>query len=345
MENPQLNNQSKPKKPKRTNLLAILILVAVLLGAIIIAGYYYFIPEDRANKNTNQVAVNTNTTADETKDWQTYVNDTFGYSLKYPSDWVVDGADPRNVIIKNTADKTDNFLTIKVESGDPTPGDLGYSEAYERTSVLIGGHNSNKFSCFLYHEEATFYTYYLNSGADRYILSYRGNQTSLVPIYEQIVSTFKFTDETADWQTYTNTVYSYQIKYPKAYEVKDDSRKDIVWINRIATSGSDFTGPGFRILVADKKIEDYEKDLRDEHVDPKPEANLNYVMNDGTPYLEEEVNIGGQKGKKLGFGTAINLNSINYIVEHKGRTYNISTMEVNNFAIFEAMVKTFQFTD
>lgn len=321
--------------------------IAALLIAAMSYGYVKYIKPKNDNKNTNQVAVNSNTTAEETKDWQTYVNDAFRYSLKYPLDWVVDEADPRNVIIKNTADKTDNFLTIKVESGDPAVGNLADldSEACEHTSVLIGGHNSNKSSCFLYSKEATIYTYYLNLGIDRYSLSYRGNQTSLVPIYEQIVSTFKFTDETAGWQTYANNTYGYQIKFPKTYEVEDDIRKDIVWINRIATSSTDLTGPGFRILVADKKIEDYEQDLRNEHVDPKPEANANYVMNDGTPYLEEEATIGGQRGKKLGFGTAINLNSINYIVEYKGKTYNISTLEANNYAIFEEMLKTFQLID
>ena len=29
----------------------------------------------------------TTTTADETKDWNTYTNDTYGFSFKYPKDW------------------------------------------------------------------------------------------------------------------------------------------------------------------------------------------------------------------------------------------------------------------
>ncbi|MFA5069963.1 MAG: hypothetical protein WC528_01660 [Patescibacteria group bacterium] len=56
---PQIN-PPKEKRPQKTSLLAILILVAVLLGAIIVAGYFYFVPADRENKNASQAAENSN---------------------------------------------------------------------------------------------------------------------------------------------------------------------------------------------------------------------------------------------------------------------------------------------
>jgi hypothetical protein len=363
MTNQPQSNPAITSKPKKTNLLAILILIVILLGAIIIAGYYYFIPEDRANKNTNQAAVNTNANtnaaADETAGWQTYTNSTYNYLIEYPDDYSLEGSGQLVTFKKVFLVETDGYLNsthyVSVRVLDSNAQNY-YKTVYDwamagfiekdnpsgysfKDMETLGNNNYRVYSVASGMDTVTEYFIIKNNKVYSLYNSCLGN----CDIFKgaEISATFQFTDETADWQTYTNTVYSYQTKYPTTYKVDDHSNENKAWISPIEES----IVPVFKIFVTDKKIEAYEKDLRDEHIDPKPEENLNYVMNDGTPYFEEVATIGGIKGKKLGFGTAIGLNDIYYIVEYKGITYSISTIEANNFAIFETMVKTFEFTD
>jgi len=96
---------------KGTNLVIVLSITAVLvvLGVVII--YFFVNPEKNENKNMNIAVadkninvnqnknlntnqninknINANSSLDETADWQTYTNDVWGFSFKYPKDWVI----------------------------------------------------------------------------------------------------------------------------------------------------------------------------------------------------------------------------------------------------------------
>lgn len=104
-ETPELTQVFKgnnPQKPKSW-----LVWVMIVLGIIIVAGGGYYawakysdqiliklgIKEATSVANTDDTATDTadtaTTTTDPTADWKTYSNTTYGFSFKYPTDWLV----------------------------------------------------------------------------------------------------------------------------------------------------------------------------------------------------------------------------------------------------------------
>jgi hypothetical protein len=96
---------------KGANPVIILSITAVLVVLGVVGIYFFVNPEKNENKNTNVVvtdknininqnknlntnqninkSINTNSSLDETADWKTYTNDVWGFSFKYPKDWVI----------------------------------------------------------------------------------------------------------------------------------------------------------------------------------------------------------------------------------------------------------------
>ncbi len=83
----------------------------ILIGVIIaVAGIWYYVENQTRTNNTADTAVDETTTTkvstsstkaetkteektDKTADWKTYTNSTYGFSIKYPTDWSYNDAD------------------------------------------------------------------------------------------------------------------------------------------------------------------------------------------------------------------------------------------------------------
>lgn len=90
--------QPEPKKGISTWLgLAIIIVVATLIGAGIWVYQYYIFQLGPAITENNQAAVLTPTPTlqDEIADWKTYKNDEYGFEIKYPSDFYTNPLDAK----------------------------------------------------------------------------------------------------------------------------------------------------------------------------------------------------------------------------------------------------------
>jgi len=134
-----------------------------------------------------------------------YQNNKYNFSLNFPSGWsdyivfyrisdwglngkaesVVFGVQEQDSIFTITIHTQDQWTKINAEEG-PKPKYInehngyvyGYSVAQEALSERVG---------------------------------------KLAQNIPNIISTFKFTDETADWQTYTNSEYGFEFKYPESW--------------------------------------------------------------------------------------------------------------------------------
>ncbi|MFC4356352.1 hypothetical protein ACFO0N_00145 [Halobium salinum] len=65
----------------------------------------------------------------------TFVNDTYGYSLRYPEAWTVDGADPATVVFASEA--VDTSLVVNASAADGSS--LAGRVAVARESLVTGG--------------------------------------------------------------------------------------------------------------------------------------------------------------------------------------------------------------
>lgn len=150
------------------------------------------------------------------------------------------------------------------------------------------------------------------------------------------------TVSTADWKTYTNTTYSYSIKYPSDWYLYDSNNKDVRVQPKQAYSGpvanEPIPGPdsnAFEVIVSSTT-----KSLTDA-------AN---VASNGMGKTRTSIIIGGQPGI-LGTTTCadnpgVGCDAPTWLVVYKGYQYLISSNlgYDSNKTDFEAILSTFQFT-
>ncbi|MDP2685317.1 MAG: hypothetical protein Q8P20_09885 [bacterium] len=102
--------------------IAIIILISLMAVGFVGIAWYYEDNKEDIDIVSNATTTTTINAADDTTEWQTYTNNTYGYSIQYPSDWEV---------IETTSVVTS--LTPK--------GENYYWEGSKEYPITIGGHN------------------------------------------------------------------------------------------------------------------------------------------------------------------------------------------------------------
>ncbi|MCL5794834.1 MAG: hypothetical protein M1338_00530 [Patescibacteria group bacterium] len=118
----------------------LVVIIALLLGAL--GGYYYF--KNKDGKSTNSTVTTTPTTtsstsSSETASWKTYTNSTYGYAIKYPSDWAYreypdtkSGAGFR--LASTTSDPANELITIDLNARPAAQKTQSFAE-YVKTAA------------------------------------------------------------------------------------------------------------------------------------------------------------------------------------------------------------------
>jgi len=183
---------------------------------------------------------------DETASWKTYRNEEYGYEIRYPSEWIIIKEDPKFVVF---ADEEETKIQKEKQAGEIRcsagvwlyDNDEGLSlydwvvnkwgEPEKRYLGKISKVEINNLEGIKYEFESM--------GLETNVLFSKNNKvidiqttfdgcTDLQTIFNQMLSTFRFieVDETANWKTYRNENYKYEVKYPpdwKLYEPYPDS--------------------------------------------------------------------------------------------------------------------------
>lgn len=176
-------------------------------------------------------------TQDETANWRTYADTQYGFSFKYPTDWntskqgvytVLDSSDYSGEIItspigQKVTSGTRIFISPHENLKSFTPNQLvqDYVTQENRKQITVGGVQGivldtvveggiNETVIALVKNN---FTYMITR---TYPESYKNQNEK---IFDQIISTFKFTDQnqttdTSNLKTYTNTQYGFEVKYP-----------------------------------------------------------------------------------------------------------------------------------
>jgi len=187
--------------------------VLILVVIAFAAGYIVWARANQSWPYDNEIiGVPTNS---PTADWETYSNTTYGFEIKYPGTWsVVDDlanganiADPKNI--------NQNRISVFVYQNDPENSMRDVNQITSMESVKFHGLDAKQFGgeSGITGKSSTFLV--AKSNLDYYVL------ISPADMYDQVFSTFKFTEKlgaTADWKTYTNSKYGFELIFPDAWK-------------------------------------------------------------------------------------------------------------------------------
>jgi len=257
MNNNQLNQQSsisqesqqpqpslQPEIPKKQGLPTWAIILIVVGAIIVLAGasygvYWFFtsqpaepLPADQGEITPGQLP--TGELDDETADWQTYRNEDLGFEIKIPPSANVDKIfnDDRNRLV--VFENGNEDFEVRLKDGEFTDLDyyyyLDFPVAFkatlgEKEALVFEAPNGycDGPSC-----GNPFIAYSAKLNNNFYNLIFYGD-TELTDIERLILNSFKFieADKTADWQTYQNKGYGYEIKCPKDWLLGAVNRGDM----------------------------------------------------------------------------------------------------------------------
>jgi hypothetical protein len=215
--------QVSPEPEKKSNYFKILV---VLIGILIVAGlslnaYLMFSKKETVTKVPDSVTP----TANPITDWKTYSNTALGFEIKYPSTVLIEKElNDQNNRVTIFKGGNLNFEVMLRKNPDNISLDKYYfMDAPIKEKTIMGGISANFYemptgycdgpSC-----SEPFIAVVTEKGSDLYHLTFFGD-IKLSEVENQILSTFKFTDQTIDttnWKTLINS-NGFLIKFPQNY--------------------------------------------------------------------------------------------------------------------------------
>jgi hypothetical protein len=226
--------------PKTFSKIYILLIIVIILAGGILAWQQGWIGKTTTPSPTptpTPVATPTPTpNPNETANWNTYTNTQYGFEFKYPeklnTQYVNLYSSPPTITISSI---NQNF---SCQNNQNLKTAFGYGK---RESITINGNNycittgtagtaGISYTTYQYvtnrnNKQLTleFILSLVSCGAVNEMSKCETEQKDFNPniLADQILSTFRFLDETANWKTYRNDNLGFEIKYPDGWEVQD----------------------------------------------------------------------------------------------------------------------------
>lgn len=221
--------------------IALIVLFAILLSEII-----YFCGVKIITVSNKNIGIQEQASFENTSDWETYSNSEYNFSFQYPSKLgntktQIGTTDAINhygkkgfyhVVIRPLSWQ-DYFFMVSVsdKSMDRLINDyissISWAEEINKVSDEIDGNQSMKVNYKMKNGNITYSEIFIKKDNKVFTLSggavegkWASNKIAnpSKETWEKIASSFKF-DETADWKTYKNNKYGYELKYPKNWHI------------------------------------------------------------------------------------------------------------------------------
>jgi len=280
-------------------------------------------------------------TPDPTANWETYMNTTLGYSVKYPSGWEVK-------ILKNAVSIVDPcgkqvcdsvWISNTVDQNDPA-----FKEAKQKRSVKVRELETYQTVRPSSDGLATLKYFYFEKDEEWWLIQFTQTNEKAGITFNLMLSTFRFLGEAEGWETYTSSQYSFSFKYPTDWDVRD-----LLSVNKTLPGRENtlvFIGFGPKHTREDVygMIEITKNDLDYEIAQFKKSFETA-----GIPTIikqENTIDISGKTGKEIITQNTLNkVESKNWFVSYKGLSYKISGGGTQDNSIVYKLLSTFRFLE
>lgn len=223
------------------------IIAVILLSVILIGGGIYYFGQCRTGIFPTRCLASAPVAVDATATWKTYTSVKYGIEFKYPPELKLQENVDNVRILQGMGyifevGRIDNIdietwissqRQIKIVEGIP-PYIISKAEFKQRPAYYLKqatlaqvpmdrfAVQVNNYILTITHEVADNLDFYSNpSDKQRVEKANKDFISTEKIIIDQILSTFKFTDAIANWKTYANTQYGFEIKYPNSLYPKD----------------------------------------------------------------------------------------------------------------------------
>ncbi|MCX6759429.1 MAG: hypothetical protein NT012_02605 [Candidatus Nealsonbacteria bacterium] len=189
------------------------ILIVVILAAIVGGGALWFSAKKELPYQPPEIKK-----VDEIANWKTYRNEEYGFEIKYPESWEVLNNNPYGEILDFS------FRDKKYEGSFEWPG-LRITD-----KDLVGEFSDTKIPLRVFKKEETenevIKIYFDERERRLYATCALYLEPAIIETCNQMLSTFRFLeedteDETADWKTYRNEEYGFEVRYPIDWEMQE----------------------------------------------------------------------------------------------------------------------------
>lgn len=282
---------------------------------------------------------------DPTADWKTYSGE--NYSFKYPSDWKLEVVSSGlyltspDLKINEDLGRAVEGSTIRLESRviEETSIDKWFNDYWSKPHG--GGTPENKTDEYIdtdtkalryefNYEGSIVVTEFIKDG---YLYSIdidfpwveTANTWSKrdLPTYNQILSTFKFTD-TSSWKTYTNDDFGFNIKYPSSYvkcSIKNEENLVLLEKSSVCAAGEGYSD--IYISVVNKKSDFQTSEFPKCYTVKKEDITIAGIK--GVKYSSIKIPNTGSECKTQPVLYSSNLQFENIVLENGGKIYELST--------------------
>ncbi len=179
------------------NSLTALIIFILIVSIAILLGYVIGINQNIYTPPARSQAAHLTSAKDPTADWQTYNNDNFGFSLKYPTDWTLndtlqssdEGNDDQALTLTRSIDDTKITLNINNLTPSTTASPDIHAINYENDKLIISK-DSDKQEINQDNPVISQYSGQING--NRYLFTTSSiTEPAALKLIEQIISTLK----------------------------------------------------------------------------------------------------------------------------------------------------------
>ena len=244
MDQPQLNSQNEMFLAARQSWLYI-VTGAVLLIALGAGTWQYFLYETPRQESKKEIAPQ-----DQTVGWKTYRNEDYGFEIKVPPSWssytVVKEVSPAGSEFVYGSRKKSQFpwatyrLGIKGENLGPQ---YFTDQVYGLLTIFVFENSDVPELGVVSEVENTFNYYKLVPTDKKYFVliqpmcqdcDVEDPFTGLRESIQVVMDTFRYLpDKTADWKTYRNEKYGFELRYPDDWEVLSNEYPGSTYLNLI----------------------------------------------------------------------------------------------------------------